>query len=390
MGLPAWLLGWAAAVLLVVALVAVGMRWTTPPLARGRTRSLRRLPLWLPRACALAGLIAFAIVLVLGFTSDLFAGRTALHAWAVIGLVSAIAGDVFKPVNPWRAAAHELARRRPSRPRHYPDAVGRWPAAVGIVAFGVTQVAIPDAWQSAATAALLVAYAVAQVAGARRYGAATWAERGDGIALTLSAFARLAPLTVSGGWLILRRPLSDFEPRTWPSGSATLLATTIAIAAYDTAGHEPGWQRFTGDAREAIAISPELSYLLFNACGLLLGITFTLAIYHLGISGMRRVTPSRVAPRLELVLGSALVPVALSYLVAHQIALPAIDSAGAWYAQLAILTLGHLAAVLIAYDRGMATMRTTSIALRTTYWSLGVIVASLSFDLWLTWQVRLA
>ncbi len=56
-------------------------------------------------------------------------------------------------------------------------------------------------------------------------------------------------------------------------------------------------------------------------------------------------------------LGSALIPIALAYLIAHHVIALAGTGENAWYAQLLVLTLGHVIALIVAYDRGLATLR---------------------------------
>ena len=138
-------------------------------------------------------MIAFLVAVFLGLTSELLADRAALHAWAALSLLSVLVGDVFRPFNPWRA----IARRAPTQRRRHRQRLGWSPAVAGLFAFGLTQVAVPAAWQSETTAIFLLAYAGFQVAAARRFGEPAWAEHGDGLGLTLSTFACLAPLTIS-------------------------------------------------------------------------------------------------------------------------------------------------------------------------------------------------
>ena len=47
--------------------------------------------------------------------------------------VSALFGDVFRAFNPWRAIGRVLPRRDGLRP--YPERLGRWPAAIGLLVF---------------------------------------------------------------------------------------------------------------------------------------------------------------------------------------------------------------------------------------------------------------
>jgi hypothetical protein len=326
-----------------------------------RTRPLTHLPGWLPRIVGLAGLTLFLVITVLGLATGWLVEWRALDAWAIVGMVYALAGDVVAMSIPWRRLTSDMSRRRKRR-----SDPGRWPAIIGLSAFGLTQLAAPPHWQSAVTGAFLVVYAAAQILGARRHGEVVWSKRGDGLALVPAAFARLAPLTVSRGWLVARRPLSGFELGTESPSIAPALLVTIAIAACAAGPRD--------------ASRPELSYALVNAASLALAGVTAFAIHQFARWGARRVAPARLSPRIDHVLTGALVPIACAYLVTQL--------AGGWHLQTAVLVAGHFAALSIAHDRAFATLRETRIAVRTAYWALGMIVASLCLGLWLTWEAH--
>ena len=150
--IPEWLFGWAAAVVLLVSFVALAVLWPEPRLERDRWRPL---PGPLGRAlasraleivCGAAGIVLLALVIVAGLAGTQSALNNFAPAFVFIifwvGLVfaSALLGDVFAAFSPWRAlgrasgfvVTRARGGRAPSR-RPYPERLGRWPAAAGLL-----------------------------------------------------------------------------------------------------------------------------------------------------------------------------------------------------------------------------------------------------------------
>src|SRR3712207_6092291 len=110
--------------------------------------------------------------------------------WVGLVFVSAIFGDVFRAFSPWRA----LGRLLPSKGlRPYPEKLGRWPAAVGLLIF--TWIELASGWgenpELLVTAALgyTILALVAQVV----YGVETWTRYGETFAVYYNLFSRIAP-----------------------------------------------------------------------------------------------------------------------------------------------------------------------------------------------------
>jgi hypothetical protein len=54
-----------------------------------------------------------------------------------------------------------------------------------------------------------------------------------------------------------------------------------------------------------------------------------------------------------------------------------------WYFQVAFVVLGHAAALALAHDRALALYDRASVAVRSQYWMLGVMVGFTTLALWL-------
>ena len=155
--IPEWLFGWAAAMVLVVSFAALAVLWPEPrssastgaaPGALGRVLGSRPLAV----LCGAIGVLLLGVVVYSGLRGTQSAtanfAPTFVYVAFWLGLVAAsvLLGDVFRAFNPWRAAGRAVAfvARLVSRtdlpaPLPYPERLGRWPAAAGILAFAALE-----------------------------------------------------------------------------------------------------------------------------------------------------------------------------------------------------------------------------------------------------------
>ena len=145
--IPKWLFGWAAAVVLAVSFVGLAVLWPKPRLEQRTERRIAHVPRILDPLAGAVGVAIFTLVIYAGFagsqTSTNNVAPTLIFVlfWVGVAVVSPIFGDLFKALNPWRAigrgaawTASKIGARRPP-PLDYPNRLGRWPAAIGILAF---------------------------------------------------------------------------------------------------------------------------------------------------------------------------------------------------------------------------------------------------------------
>ena len=173
--IPEWLFGWAAAIVLCVSFVALAALWPRPrledpswrPLPGGRALGSRAVEI----VGGVLGVAILALVLVAGYAGpptplDNFAPTFVfIIFWVGLVFASVLLGDVFRLFNPWRAIGRVLFRDRARRP--YPERLGRWPAAAGLLVF--TWIELASGWgeHPATLASAVAGYSVAD---ARRDG----------------------------------------------------------------------------------------------------------------------------------------------------------------------------------------------------------------------------
>ena len=152
--IPTWLFAWGASVVLIVSFVALSVAWRDSKLSSDRWRPVPE-RLSRPLTGRVTEIVTGAIgVFLLGavvYTGLEGTDEPSLNFavtfvfvtfWLGMVVLSILLGDLFRAFNPWRAIARTvgavfrlIAGQPHSPPLRYPEWLGRWPAAAGIVAF---------------------------------------------------------------------------------------------------------------------------------------------------------------------------------------------------------------------------------------------------------------
>ena len=428
--IPEWLFGWGAAIVLVVSFVLLAALWREPKLDERHERALFRIPGWLDPVCGAIGIVAFGFLVYAGFagsqtpTSNVLPTTVYVLFWVCLVPVSALFGDVFRAFNPWRAVGRGVgyaARRLSSdvpEPLAYPERLGRWPAMVGLLAFGWVELVATDGDDPSVLAALALAYATFQFVGMALYGVQTWNERADAFGVYFGMFARLAPIGVRDGTLVVRRPLSGVGDVGPIRGTIAFLCAAIGITAFDGGSEGSLWTSIAPDIQaffRDLGAGPQLSLELAFTVGLVATVLLVLGVYHAGVLGMRSVERGHSVRELARRFAPSLVPIALAYVFAHYFSLAVfqgqataylvsdplgegsdifgtatkgidyglVSSNQIWYVQVGALVAGHVAGLVLAHDRALQVFRGVREATRSQYWMLAVMVAFTTFGLWL-------
>jgi hypothetical protein len=439
---PAWLFAWGASIVLIVSFFALSVGWRTPrferedwrPLGAGLSRAL------LSRAteviCGAIGVFLLGVAIYAGLRGTEAPDRnfalTFLYvtAWLGFPLFSVLLGDVFRPFNPWRAVGRvaggaftALAGQRPAHLR-YPQRLGRWPAAFGLLAvvwlevvYGASGgVAVGLSPQAAATGAVIYSgYTLAMMA---LFGVEEWCRTGEVFSVYFGMFGRLGSFGVKDGRLGRRRPLSAATSWATVPGSAAVVIASIASTSFDGAQEgafkgalESFFNRLVdwGLGLTAAIRLDDTVFMLLTFAGVGL-------VYLVGVRGMSTVVGAPPFEKLRQGFAHTLIPIAFAYLVAHYFSLfvfqeqaqftyllsdplghgsdlfgtasGGVDfrllSANAiWYVQVGALVIGHVAGLTLAHDRATAWWGDYRQAARSQYWMLAVMVAFTCFGLYL-------
>lgn len=116
--------------------------------------------------------------------------------WVGLSFFTALFGDLWALVNPWKAAwgaLEKLAGRGLRRRIHpYPARLGQWPATATFLGFAILETVAADAAGPRALGWILVGYTIYNFAGMYRYGRAVWLRNAEGFTLVFGLMARFA------------------------------------------------------------------------------------------------------------------------------------------------------------------------------------------------------
>jgi hypothetical protein len=430
--IPAELFGVAAAAVLVVSFLALAAGWTQPRLEDPAERPLFALPRLVEVVLGAIGVAVFVVVVYAGLAGtdseqDNLA-PTAIYVlfWVGVPLASLVLGDVFRLLSPWRAigrVAGTVARRvlgeGAADPLPYPERLGRWPAAAGLVAFGLCELCWATGREPTALAILAVVYAVVQFVGMSLYGVEPWTRRADAFGAYFSLFARLAPVgRREDGRLVLRAPIAGATRLAAIPGTVALIVVAIATTAFDGAKEGPlftdaaSWlqDRFTDlDASKGTAL--ELAFVV----GYAVTIAVIAAIWQIAVEGMPRVRIGIARSTLSRRMVHSLIPIVAAYVVAHYFSLlvyngqdalrlasdplgegsdllgtatraidfSVVSATAIWYVQVAALVIGHVAGLVLAHDRALTIYGSAKAAARSQLVMLVVMVSFTCLGLFL-------
>jgi hypothetical protein len=427
--IPEWMFAWAAA---IVQIAALGVLWPSPRLQEPRLRRVATIPPGFRTVCALVGVALYGVVVYAAFagtevpTANLAPTAIYVAFWVGIPVLSVLLGDVFALFSPWRAlyrwiagAARRVSPGLAAEPLTYPAWLGRWPAALGLVAFAWVELAYVDKDVPATLGVLALAYGFVQVVGMSLFGERTWSERADAFGVYFNLCARISIWETRGRDLCVR-PLLSGLPRLEPlPGTVAVLVALIGSTTFDGASNGVLWvdvAPWLQDRFADLGASLTLANELASTVGLALAILAVAGFYELGIRGMRTVDPRRDARELSRAFVHTLAPIAFAYALAHyfsllvfqgqaliylasdplgtranllgtantQVNYTLISPTAVWYVQVAALVAGHVAGLVLAHDRALAAFPDDRrAAVRSQYWMLTVMVGFTCLGLWL-------
>jgi hypothetical protein len=423
--IPQWLFAWGAAAVLVISFFALAMLWPEPrlegdrwwrPLPGGR---LIAGPV-VQGLCGFVGVGLLVVTIVAGYAGQ----GVALDNWAPtfilitfwVGLVfaSILFGDVFRAFSPWRA----LGRVLPSQNKPYPERLGRWPAAIGLLGFTWIELVSGYGDHPARLVTAALVYTAWTLAAQMRWGVETWSRRGESFAVYYNFFSRLSVWETRNGVVGLRRPLTGLPPLDRVRGTVAFVTVMIGTVTFDGLSQGEAWRSLSAHAVDGLGhlgIGPLVAAEIASTIGLVVCVALIGGFYRLGIEGAMSVGGDLSRERLERGFIHSLVPIAAVYVAAHYftflifegqaIGYLASDPFGqgwdllgtaasgidyglfpqkdTWYVQVAFVVVGHVAALTLAHDRALVLYRDAKLAVRSQYWMLGVMVGFTSLALWL-------
>jgi hypothetical protein len=445
--IPAWLFAWGASLVLIVSFVALSVAWRDSKFSSDH---------WRPVSEGLSRLVtARAVQIIAGAIGVLMLGAVVYSGlagtdepslnfaitfvfvtfWLGMVVLSILLGDVFRAFNPWRAIARAtgglfrlVAGQPHSPPLRYPEWLGRWPAAAGIVAFVWLELVYAASGygtlglKPSTVAVATLAYSAYTLLAMVLFGVETWLRRGETFSVYYGMFSQLAPLEVREGRLGIRRPLAAATRwATGVPGSIALVVATIGTTTFDGA-QEGFWQEPIRELFERLSdlgLGQTTAFRVADSVFLALTLAGVAAIYWAGVRGMHTVRGSPALSSLGRSFAHTLIPIAVAYLAAHYFSLfvfaeqaqfgyllsdplgdgsdlfgtassgidyGLLDANTIWYVQVAALVTGHVTGLAFAHDRAITVYGDLDRASRSQRWMLLVMVAFTCLGLFLLSQ----
>lgn len=438
--IPAWLFAWGASIVLIASFFAFAAAWRSPrfederrrPLGEGLSRVLLSLPVQV--LCGLIGVFLLGLAIYAGLEGTEAPDRNFapifvfVTCWLGFPVFSAVLGDVFRPFNPWhavgRAVGGAFTAIAGQRPAHlaYPERLGRWPAAIGLLAVVWLEVIYGSGGtglmpEDVAVAALFYsAYTLAMMA---VFGVEEWCERGEVFSVYFGMFGRLGIFGARDGRLQRRRPFSAATSWATIPGSVAVVIASIAVTSYDGAAEGAFADPIESviDRVADLGVGLTTAVRLTDTLFMLLCFAAVALIYTLGVRGMRSVPGAPSLEKLRVGFAHTLIPIALAYLVAHYFSqfvfleqaqftyllsdplgtgstdlfgtadggvdYKVISTNDIWYVQVGSLVVGHVIGLMLAHDRALVYWPDYRRATASQYWMLAVMVAFTCFGLYL-------
>ena len=421
---PAWLFYYGAALVLIFSFVALGVLWKEARLGNEQDRSLPNgleRVLLAPAVRVALGALSFGLLVLVivsalvgtdSPTRNLAPSFVYVAFWLGLALGSVLLGDIWRVLNPWRAAADAVAWAAGELgldwqpPFEYPRRLGYWPAAALLTAFVALELAYPEPDDPRAVGIAALVYSWLTWTGAAAVGRRAWFENGDGFTAYFGLFARLAPFGSRDGKPVVRRPLSGIVTADEKPGTVALIAVVLGSVAFDGLSRTNWWEDRTHTAGDA-------GELAINLLGLSACLVFAAATYLAAVAVAAWLAGSRRDLRAAFV--GSLVPIAFAYLVAHYFSLFVLqgqflyslvsdplgrgwDLLGTrgfvpdltvltpetiWYVQVGALVVGHVLGLVLAHDRALSLFPSVRSALRAQYAMLALMVVYTVGGMWI-------
>ena len=389
-----------AGVVVVATFVLLSVMWPDPRMQDPPRERILGWP-WLRILGMLGGLVS-VVLLVVGIVAGLVGSPNPTSNplpvlvfvvfWLVIPFASAIVGNVYPALSPWRRIAQVFGLGTQERILHE-ERVGYWPGAIVFVAFTWLELVYPNNGDPRHLGIAALVYTAYVLVYTEAFGRDTVLETGDGFGVYSFLLGGMGPFgTTGGGDLVWRGWLRGLPHTPERPGLVAMVATMIGTVTFDGASATPWWRDTVVPLLDSILGDPlglSLTWrrTLFGTVGLLLTVGAIWLLYLAAAAAAARVggmTLFEVAGRFA----HTLVPIAFAYAFAHyftlvvfegQLALStlsdpfgrgwnlfgtagrAVDysliagsTAWVWYVQVAAIVGGHVAGVVLAHDRALA------------------------------------
>ncbi|MGH8528884.1 MAG: hypothetical protein ACRETN_03435 [Nevskiales bacterium] len=446
--MPFWMYiyGAAAALVLSFLLVAyfVTAQLSVHPRSRANARDTRWLLVlrqpWLLRALRFISVAGLLLCLLTGFFGNRnpYINFNMTFFWVVFVLgfayLTALIGDLYAAINPWRVLAQGLERGIKGFTRgrlHYPERLAYWPALAFYMAF--IWIELFAHTRPLSLAVILAVYSGINLLGVWLIGSAAWFRYCEFFSVFLRLIARMAPLDyVPKQGLRLRAPFAGLSHEQAEHLSLVVfILFMLSSTAFDGLRVTVPWfrlfwtdpfgliQAWLGQQPVYLYVQLRPYYLAYETICLLLSPFVYLAVY-LGFLWLAKlVTRSPITLHaLALRFAFSLLPIVLVYNITHYYTLvftqgvkivsllsdpfgwgwnlfgtagllraPILPDMGlVWHSQVGLILFGHIVSVYLAHLQALQTFPDRRAATRSQLPMLLLMVLFTTIGLWILAQ----
>ncbi|HEY3529597.1 MAG TPA: hypothetical protein VGK78_10625 [Nocardioides sp.] len=312
-----------AAIAVAVSFVVLAIAWRRP--RYDAATSGRTAPRWLSAfvdsvwwrgLLRLIGLLALVyLVLVAVFGKDLLInpifGIFYVWIWVGVPVASLLFGRVWRSISPFRLISTGIARVSGGEPDEgvfrYPERLGMWPAALGLLAFVWMELVYTHNVDLSPVRLWCGIYLGVMIIGGALFGNTFYA-RADPFEVYSSLVAQVSVWGRRHGRLVLRSPLANLDSTPATPGLIGVIAVLFGSTAFDAFRESPRWLRFTQDNGWSTYLQNNLGLLGFCVA---VGVIFWVACAATGVG------PEQSRRRLPDQLAFSVIPIVIGYVIAH-------------------------------------------------------------------------
>jgi hypothetical protein len=260
---------------------------------------------------AFTGYVAMAAFLGEDLLTNPTFGVVYVLLWVGMVVLSVLLGPVWPLLSPVRTIHLVLTNALRTNPRagvlDYPERLGYWPAAAGLLAFVWLELVKTPVYLAPIVLWFGVYFALMFV-GSALFGT-RWFERADPFEVYFGLAARLSPWgRRTDGRLVVRNPLENLDGLDQGPGLVAVVSVLFGSTGFDTFKDTLAWNNFVTRHDFEKMHADTLGLFAFV---LAVGLTFTVATVATGGLGHvpRRQLPTQLA--------HSVVPIVLGYVIAH-------------------------------------------------------------------------
>jgi hypothetical protein len=386
--------------------------------------------------------VTFAVYLFAGFfgaedpNENLVPTMTWIVFWVGIAYVSALIGDIWALMNPWKiifgysesllwkVSGRDLARYEP-----YPVRLSAWPAVAFFLVFAWVEIVYTGSSVPLNIAALALVYSAITFAGMWWFGRDEWLRNGEVFTIVFGFLAAFAPAQITEPFGQKDVTVPSFTLGPWAAGlliaprpelsKAALLVLMLATVSFDGLVETGMWTALL------LNLLPTFSFL--GALAFTGITTIALIIVPIGFFGVFALTASLMGCLGKSSLSStelvrtfvfSLVPIALAYHIAHffsvlmiqgqrmfslisdplgwgwnlfgtadyTIDIGVVNARFIWFLSIAAIVIGHVVAVYVAHAYALRTFPKKENAVRSQYPMLVLMTGYTMVSLWIIAQ----